>query len=346
MARNRSQVLWVCPLVHLVDKWILAMHPMARQGAGMSAIRNPFSDMPPPQTPIVTRFAPSPNGALHIGHALSAMLAQETARLHPAGRYYVRIEDIDATRSRAEHVEGIITDLGWLGLLGDGPPVMQSARTDAHRAALDQLRKRELVYRCFCSRSDIAAALKATPVLHGPDGPAYPGTCRALSDDESAELAETTPYCWRLDMAKALALHPELSWQEAGAGEIPADTPADSGPFGDVVLWRKDAPASYHLASVLDDAAQGVTHVVRGRDLYAYTALHRLLQALFDLPQPYYWHHPLLLGEDGEKLAKSKVSPALTAWRQAGWAPDALLTAVRSGHQPALNSYGNLGDNA
>lgn len=309
----------------------------------MSAIANPFAQMPAPQVPIVTRFAPSPNGALHIGHALSAMLAEETARLHADGRYYVRIEDIDPTRSRPEHVESILTDLRWLGLLGDMPPVMQSARTAAHRAALDDLRARGLVYRCFCSRSDIAAALKTTPVLHGPDGPGYPGTCRALPEDAAAARAEREPHCWRLNMAKALAyvkpLHPHLTWEEAGEG----NTPADPQPFGDVVLWRKDAPASYHLASVLDDAHEGVTHVVRGRDLYAYTAVHRLLQALFDLPEPAYWHHPLLLGEDGEKLAKSKASPALAAWRQAGWEPDALLNALRSGHQPALNSSGNLG---
>lgn len=337
-------------MVHLVEKSRLVARGALRQGAGMSAIANPFAQMPPPYAPpippIVTRFAPSPNGALHIGHALSALLAEETARLHADGHYYVRIEDIDATRSRPEHVEGIMTDLRWLGLLGDTPPVMQSARTAAHRAALEVLQARGLVYRCFCSRSDIAAALKVTPVLHGPDGPAYPGTCRALPEAYSAARAAREPHCWRLNMAKALAsikpLHPRLSWYEAGVG----DSPADPRPFGDVVLWRKDAPASYHLASVLDDAHEGVTHIVRGRDLYAYTAVHRLLQALFDLPEPVYWHHPLLLGEDGEKLAKSKTSPALAAWRQAGWEADALLAAVRSGLQPALNSYGNLGNRA
>ena len=297
---------------------------------------NPFAAMPLPDAPVVSRFAPSPNGALHLGHALSAMVAQETARLHPHGRYYVRIEDIDATRSRAEHIDGIITDLRWLGLLGDTPPVMQSARTPAHAAALENLRARGLVYRCFCSRSDIAEALRQKPVLHGPDGPAYPGTCRALTEAQSDAQAETMPHNWRLDMGKALAMHPHLTWEEAGEGTIAADP----RPFGDVVLWRKDAPASYHLASVLDDAAEGVTHIVRGRDLYAYTAVHRLLQAVFDLPQPAYWHHPLLMGEDGEKLAKSKKSPALAAWRQAEADPTALLAMLRKGQMPAIDKGG------
>ena len=342
MARNRSQALWACPLVHLVENAAcpspLAACGAARQSGTMSAIANPFAALPLPDTPIVSRFAPSPNGALHIGHALSAMLAVETARLHPDGRYYVRIEDIDATRSRTEHVDGVITDLRWLDLLGDMPPVMQSARTPEHAAALDDLRARGLVYRCFCSRSDIAAALRTTSVLHGPDGPAYPGTCRSMPKDEAAARAAAgEPHCWRLGMAKALDLHPTLFWEEAGEGTVLADP----RPFGDVVLWRKDAPASYHLASVLDDAAEGVTHVVRGRDLYAYTAVHRLLQATFDLPEPFYWHHPLLLGKDGEKLAKSAASPALAAWRQAGWEPRALLNAVRAGRQPAPISIGN-----
>jgi glutamyl-Q tRNA(Asp) synthetase len=308
----------------------------------MEPILNPFANMALPQAPIVSRFAPSPNGALHIGHALSAMLAAETARLHPHGRYYVRIEDIDATRSRAEHVDGIVTDLRWLGLLGDTPPVMQSARTLVHRAALEQLRTRGLIYRCFCSRSDIAAALRNTPVLHSPDGPAYPGTCRDLPEHTAAAKAETTPHSWRLDMGEALRLYPDLYWREAGEGTVPANP----RPFGDVVLWRKDAPASYHLAATLDDAAEGVTHVVRGRDLYAYAAVHRLLQAVFDLPQPVYWHHPLLLGTDGEKLAKSRASQPLAAWRQSGWEPSALLNILRAGRTPALNTTGNSGNRA
>lgn len=308
----------------------LVLRGSARQGEGMSAIANPFAAMTVSDISIVSRFAPSPNGALHIGHALSAMLAAETARLHPNGHYYVRIEDIDATRSRTEHVDGIVTDLRWLGLLGDTPPVMQSARTAEHRAALEGLRAQGLVYQCFCSRSDITAALRHTPVLHGPDGPAYPGTCRALAEDEVAARAEIAPHNWRLDMAKALEWHPTLFWEEAGEGTVLADP----RPFGDVVLWRKDAPASYHLAATLDDAHEGVTHVVRGRDLYAYTALHRLLQALLDLPAPVYWHHPLLLGQDGEKLSKSKASTALAAWRRAGWEPSALLDAVRVGDIP------------
>ncbi len=333
--RARWCILWKTPRDRSRFLFALARHGAARQGGAMSAIANPFAAKTVPDAPIVSRFAPSPNGALHIGHALSAMLAAETTRLHGQGRYYVRIEDIDATRSRTEHVEGIIADLRWLNLLGDQPPVMQSARTPAHREALEDLRAGGLVYRCFCSRSDIAAALRHTPVLHGPDGPAYPGTCRALSEngaeEAAAQRAATTPHCWRLDMAKALDLYPTLFWEEAGEGTVLADP----RPFGDVVLWRKDAPASYHLAATLDDAHEGVTHVVRGRDLYAYTALHRLLQAVFDLPVPVYWHHPLLLGEDGEKLSKSRASTPLAAWRQAGWEPSELLRQLRAGLVPA-----------
>jgi glutamyl-Q tRNA(Asp) synthetase len=269
-----------------------------------------------------TRFAPSPNGLLHIGHAYSAMCAHDFARAF-GGRFRLRIEDIDGTRSRAEHIEAIQRDLIWLGLGWDADVVFQSQRVDRYAAALEQLKAMGLVYRCWCTRSEIAAVLKDRPVLHGPDGPVYPGTCRGaerLGDD----------YCWRLDMAAAVERVGPIGWTDLAAGPQQADPMQ----FGDVVLWRKDAPASYHLAATLDDAADDISHVVRGQDLYAYTAIHRLLQAVLDLPVPIYWHHPLLLDEKGEKLAKSRLSQPLADLRRAGADGPELMAALRAGELP------------
>ena len=272
---------------------------------------------------VATRFAPSPNGALHAGHAFSAMCAHDFARAN-GGALYLRIEDIDGTRSRAEHIKGILADICWLGLTWDGPVQHQSAHVARYHDALVRLKAMGLVYRCICSRGDITKVLKSVAVPHGPDGPHYPGTCRLRN------IRQDVPHSWRLDMAKAVEMVGPLRWVDLAAGAQHADPML----FGDVVLWRKDAPASYHLAATVDDAADGITHIVRGQDLFAYTAVHRLLQALLDLPEPAYWHHPLLVDTSGEKLAKSKSSPALAALRDAGEDGPSLLANLRNSVLP------------
>jgi glutamyl-Q tRNA(Asp) synthetase len=269
----------------------------------------------------VTRFAPSPTGRLHLGHAYSALMAHDFARQRD-GAFVLRIEDIDPGRSRPEHVDGIIEDLLWLGLSWDGELLYQSERLPLYAEALERLKGQGLVYPCFCTRADIAASAAAP---QGPDGPIYPGTCRGLA---AADLSR--PHAWRLDMEKAAALAGPLSWTDDDA-EIEAAPRA----FGDIVLARKDAPASYHLAVTLDDAAQGVTHVVRGRDLFASTHVHRLLQALLGLPTPVYHHHPLLADADGNRLAKRHGAPTLAALREGGADPAALVQALRRGELPA-----------
>ncbi len=268
-------------------------------------------------TAITTRFAPSPTGRLHMGHAFSAILAHDHARAR-GGRFLLRIEDIDGTRSRAEHVATIMDDLAWLGLTWDGAVVFQSQRLDRYGAALDQLRDMGLLYRCYCTRAEIAEAMSA------PHGPAavYPGTCRPRPWHDPPE--RDAPHCLRLDMAAAVARTGPLTWQDHGQ-EVPADPQAQ----GDVVIARKDAPASYHLAVTVDDAAQGVTDIVRGRDLFEATHIHRLLQALLDLPVPAYHHHDLLTGPDGERLAKRHGAPTLAAMREAGEDGAALAARLR-----------------
>ncbi len=275
------------------------------------------------QQPVVTRFAPSPNGYLHLGHAYAAICAHDFARAN-GGSFLLRIEDIDGTRSRAEFVEAILADLDWLGLEHDGAVVYQSRRVKFYRAALDRLKALGLVYCCVCSRSQTAAAIRERPVRRGPDGPHYPGTCRGKNLPESEET------CWRLDMAKATEITGPLVWRDLASGE----QRADPGLFGDIVLWRKDAPASYHLAATLDDAADAVSVVVRGQDLLAYTHIHRLLQALLDLSTPLYWHHALLLDDTGEKLAKSKRSPSLSALRKNGEDGRHIADQLRLGQLP------------
>lgn len=271
---------------------------------------------------IVTRFAPSPTGRLHMGHAWSAILAHDTARAR-GGRFLLRIEDIDGTRSRPEHVESILADLAWLGLTWDGPVTFQSARLALYDAALDRLRGMGLLYPCFCTRADIAASLSAP---HGPEGHIYPGTCRGRPIDAARMAGEA--HCWRLDMQWAIArIGSPLLWDDEAAGRVLADPAAQ----GDVVLARKDAPASYHLAVTLDDAAQGVTHVVRGADLFEATHIHRLLQALLDLPTPLYHHHALLTGPDGARLAKRHGAPTLEQIRLEGADGRALAESLRRG---------------
>lgn len=268
---------------------------------------------------VIARFAPSPTGALHLGHAVSAVTAHGFARRH-GGRFLLRIEDIDGARSRPEHVEGILRDLAWLGLAWDGPVVFQSERLGLYEAALERLRAEGLLYRCWCTRAEIAAAASAP---HGEEGPVYPGTCRGRDGGHG-------PFCWRLDMAKALATAGPLIWRDHGR-----ELAADPARFGDVVLARKDAPSSYHLAVTVDDAAQGVTHVVRGADLFAATHVHRLLQHLLGLPTPDYAHHPLIVGDDGQRLAKRHGAPTLASLRDAGVDGRALARDIAAGRLPA-----------
>jgi glutamyl-Q tRNA(Asp) synthetase len=276
--------------------------------------------MIPGQGGIITRFAPSPTGRLHLGHAASAIRAHDFSVVRE-GRFLLRIEDIDGTRSRPEHVAGILADLAWLGLSWEAP-VFQSQRLDLYAEALARLDAMGLVYRCYCTRAAIAASLSAP---HGPET-VYPGTCRhrPRNDDPDA------PHCWRLDIAQAQARTGPLSWWDETAGVVACDTAAQ----GDVVLARKDAPSSYHLAVTVDDAAQGVTDVVRGIDLFAATHVHRLLQAVLGLPTPRYRHHPLLTGPNGERLAKRHGAPTLAALREAGEDGLALADLLRTGRLP------------
>jgi glutamyl-Q tRNA(Asp) synthetase len=277
-------------------------------------------------TEVATRFAPSPTGRLHLGHAWSALCAHDFATAH-GGHFLLRIEDIDPGRARPEHVSGIIEDLLWLGLDWEGEIVFQSERTALYAMALEDLKRRGLVYPCFCTRRDIAASANAP---HGPDGPIYPGTCCALDPVDRARRIADEPHCWRLDMAAAVAEAGPLHWID-GDGAAHEAMPAL---HGDVVLARKDAPVSYHLAVTIDDAAQAISHVVRGRDLLEATHVHRLLQALLDLPTPVYVHHPLLGTADGERLAKRTGAPAIADLRAAGTDPAALIAGMREGRFP------------
>jgi len=268
--------------------------------------------------PPTTRFAPSPTGRLHLGHAASAIRAHDLARA-AGGRFLLRIEDIDPG-SRAEHIDTILTDLRWLGLAWDGPVLRQSTRLPAYADALDQLRALDLLYPCTCTRAEIAAEIAASATAPHGAAPIYPGTCRTRAPDPGRVAA------WRLRMDAAVARAGPLHWHDATAGTVPA-TPAAQG---DVVLARRDAPASYHLAVTVDDAWQGVTDVVRGIDLFDATHVHRLLQALLGLPTPRYHHHPLSLGPDGRRLAKRDGAPALADLRAAGADGSALAAAIRA----------------
>jgi glutamyl-Q tRNA(Asp) synthetase len=283
------------------------------------------------QTPhIVTRFAPSPTGRLHVGHGWSALMAMDAARA-TGGLFRLRIEDIDGARSRPEHVEGILADLHWLGVAWDGPVVVQSRRLALYEAALERLRAMGLLYPCFCTRAEIAAEIAASASApHGPDGAHYPGTCRALSPDQRTERMAREAHAWRIDMARAADLAGPLDWTDERRGTIIADPRA----AGDVVLARKDAPVSYHLAASVDDADMGITLVLRGDDLLAATHVHRLLQALLGLPVPRYRHHPLLVGPDGKRLAKRSGGIALAELREAGVAPADLAADLRAGRFP------------
>ena len=282
---------------------------------------------------MLTRFAPSPTGDLHLGHAYSAVLAHGAAR-SAGGKFLIRIDDIDGSRSREDYVAASLADLAWLGIDWAGDPMRQSARLGNYAAALGNLRVRGLVYPCFCTRADIAASLSAP---HGPSGAIYPGTCRNLSEAERTRRLAEEPHCWRLDTARALAETGDLEWKDAGQGMRAADPLA----HGDIVLARKDAPASYHLASTLDDAAMGVTHVIRGADLIASTDVHRLLQALLDLPTPLYRHHAIVCGPDGRRLAKRDAAASLASLRSAGIDGPALAADLAANRLPTGYSLQN-----
>jgi len=260
---------------------------------------------------IVTRFAPSPTGLLHLGHAHSALAGWVRARAE-SGRFLLRIEDIDPARCRPEFEAGILEDLAWLGLDWDGPVRRQSEHLADYAAALDQLRGMGLLYPCFCSRKDIAAAIAAP---HGPEGPIYPGTCRTLPADLARTRQERgDPYALRLDIAKALARTGPLTFTDERDGVVAANPES----LGDVVLARRDAPASYHLCVTLDDHLQGVTLVTRGTDLFHATHIHRLLQAILGLNTPTYAHHLLLTNAAGERLSKRDGAASLQALRRSG----------------------------
>lgn len=266
----------------------------------------------------VTRFAPSPTGYLHIGHAYAAIFAWRAARA-AGGRVLLRIEDIDPTRCTAAFAAAIEEDLAWLGLDWDGPVERQSERMAEYARALERLDEMGLLYPCFCTRKDIQAEIaRAAMAPHGPDGPLYPGTCRALSGDEGqARIDAGRPYALRLNMAEAAAQAGPLTWRDNGRGVVAGDP----GSLGDVVLARKEVATSYHLAVTIDDAAQGVTLVTRGEDLFHATHVHRLLQALFGLPVPEWHHHGLLNNAAGRRLAKRDDALTIRALRAAGQSP-------------------------
>lgn len=278
----------------------------------------------------VFRFAPSPNGRLHLGHAYSAILCHDMARASGA-RFLIRFEDIDQERCTPEHAASMLEDLRWLGLSWDQAPTFQSTRFASYRLAADRLSARGLAYPSFSSRGQIQAAIADRPDWpRDPDGsPLYPGLDRGLPVSEiDWRLASAEKVATRLDMHAALAALDDgqvqaLTWTETGFGPMgeTGAIVADPGIWGDAVLLRKDTPASYHLSVVVDDAADGITHVARGRDLFHATALHRLLQELLGLPAPVYHHHDLVLDGDGRKLSKSDGDTALSALREIGWTP-------------------------
>lgn len=270
-----------------------------------------------------TRFAPSPTGRLHLGHVLAARVAHARARHAPGGLFLLRHEDIDGPRVREIFYQEIEADLAWLGLTWDGAPLRQTTRAAAYDAALGQLRERGLIYPCFCTRRDIhhqSGHIAAAP--QGPAGPVYPGSCRRLTrHEQQARLAAGVRHAWRLDSRLAAATTGPLTFRDLRAGMIAVDPDL----LGDVVLARKDIGCAYHLAVVVDDAFQQISHVTRGEDLLPSSHVHRLLQALLSLPEPLYLHHPLLLDEHGQRLAKRSDAQAIASLRAAGLTPAAVL---------------------
>ncbi len=279
---------------------------------------------------VVTRFAPSPTGYLHLGHVRSALEGWRAAR-QAGGRFLLRLEDIDHTRCRAEYAAAIVEDLAWLGLDWDGPIRRQSEHFADYRAALVRLEDEGLLYPCFCTRRAIEAEIdRAGAAPQGEMGAPYPGTCRGLGAAGRAEKRRLAPgYALRLDVAAAIARCGPLAWREDGRR-----VEAQPALHGDIVLARKEMPTSYHLAVTVDDALQGVSLVTRGADLFAATHIHRLLQALLGLPTPQYRHHPLLTDAAGRRLAKRDRALAIRAMRQAGITPAEIIAAADKGQIP------------
>jgi len=275
----------------------------------------------------VTRFAPSPTGYLHLGHAASAIFAARSAG--GDGRFLLRVEDIDQTRARPEYIEAIYQDLAWLGLSWETPVRIQSAHFNDYQAVLDRLTERDLLYPCFCTRKEIQAEIaRIGNAPHGPDGALYPGTCRHLSVSERADrIAAGDSYALRLDMGRAIKqVGKRLYWHDRAAGRQVA-TPEI---FGDVVLARKDTPTSYHVSVTLDDHLQGISLVTRGEDLFFASHLHRLLQELLGYDVPEYHHHKLLAGPDGKRFAKRDKSETLRSMRERGISVADILTRIES----------------
>ncbi|MCJ9428424.1 tRNA glutamyl-Q(34) synthetase GluQRS [Kordiimonas marina] len=276
----------------------------------------------------VTRFAPSPTGRLHKGHAYSALLAYARAR-EENGRFLLRIEDIDTVRCREDYIEGIYEDLAWLGLTWETPVRRQSEHFADYEAALDRLKAMGVIYPCFCTRKEIAAEIARAPSApHGPDGALYPGTCRHRSADErEALMASGKAYAWRLDLAAALThIGEPLTWKDELKGTVTAEPET----LGDIVLARKDTPTSYHLSVVTDDALQGISHIIRGEDLFHATHIHVVLQRLLGLKTPIYHHHGLLLDEHGQRFAKRNLSVTLADMRMHGMTPEDLKAQLLS----------------
>jgi glutamyl-Q tRNA(Asp) synthetase len=273
----------------------------------------------------VTRFAPSPTGLLHLGHAYSAWFAWDQARGDPC---LLRLEDLDRERSRREYEEAILDDLRWLGYPVSDPPLRQSDRGAGYDQALERLRGMDLLYPCFCSRKEVMAeASSISSAPHGPDGPIYSGRCRSLPKGQAEDwLAQGKAHSWRLDWKAAVPHLAVREWRDEGEGSFLLDP----GLFGDVILSRKDGGYSYHLAVVIDDASSGVELVTRGRDLLPSTHLHIVLQHLLGLPTPQYRHHRLVADKVGKRLAKRSDGESIRFWRESGASPEDVLQAARS----------------
>lgn len=275
---------------------------------------------------IITRFAPSPTGLLHMGHAYAAWVARELAQQSTKGRFLLRFEDIDTPRVKASYYEAIETDLQWLGMPWAGTPLRQSSRSDAYQSALAQLKSIGVVYPCFCTRSEILAESSRIPSApHGAVSPPYPGTCRMLTPDQQQEkIDEGIAHSLRLNSQLASSLCGPIEFTDLRFGRIGVDPSL----LGDVILARKDIGPSYHLAVVIDDAFQNITHVTRGEDLLDSTHVHRLLQALLKLPTPIYLHHPLVPDEHGKRLAKRADSQSIASLRAANKSPEEIFALI------------------